>query len=97
MLEVFIETELIILDESTAAIGPVEETKIYERFAQIAKNKTAVIVTHRLGSVKFADHIVVMKGGRVAGIGSHQESLSNCHIYKEMGNLKQNTILHMIH
>lgn len=78
------EHELIILDEPTAAIDPVEETKLYERFAEIAKGKTAVVVTHRLGSVKFADRIVVMKEGRIVGIGSHDKLLSSCPLYADM-------------
>ena len=76
--------ELIVLDEPTAAIDPLEETKIYERFAKLASEKTAVIVTHRLGSVKFADRIIVMKNGRVVGVGSHEELLSSCPLYLEM-------------
>ncbi|MGH4126004.1 MAG: ABC transporter ATP-binding protein [Clostridium sp.] len=78
------EHELIILDEPTAAIDPVEETKIYKRFAEIAKDKTAVVVTHRLGSIKFADRIVVMKEGRIVGIGTHDKLLSNCRLYADM-------------
>lgn len=76
--------ELIILDEPTAAIDPVEETKIYERFAKIAKNNTAVVITHRLGSVKFADRIVVMKKGRIVDIGSHNKLISSCPLYADM-------------
>jgi ATP-binding cassette subfamily B protein len=67
--------DLIILDEPTAAIDPYEETRIYNEFAEIAKNKTAIIVTHRLGSVKLADRIIVMKDGAVAQIGTHEELL----------------------
>ncbi|MDR0286415.1 MAG: ABC transporter ATP-binding protein/permease [Clostridiales bacterium] len=63
----------ILMDEPTAAIDPMEETRIYNRFAEIAKDKTAVIVTHRLGSVKLADRILVMKQGRLAEQGTHQE------------------------
>ena len=44
----FRDHDLIILDEPTAAIDPYEETRIYNRFAEIARNKSAVIVTHRL-------------------------------------------------
>ncbi|WP_202709523.1 ABC transporter ATP-binding protein [Sporosalibacterium faouarense] len=76
--------KFIILDEPTAAIDPVEETKVYKRFSDIVKNKTAVIVTHRLGSVKFANRIVVMKNGKIAGIGNHNELLASCSIYKDM-------------
>ena len=53
-------------------------------FAEIAKDKTAVIVTHRLGSVKFANRIVVIKAGKIAGVGSHDKLLSSCPLYADM-------------
>ena len=65
--------QLIVLDEPTAAIDPIEETKIYNRFAEISKDKTAIIVTHRLGSVKLADRILVMKQGKLVEHGTHTE------------------------
>lgn len=80
------EHELIVLDEPTAAIDPIEETKIYNQFTELSKDNTAVIVTHRLGSVKFADRIVVMKEGKIVGIGSHENLLSSCPYYEEMWN-----------
>lgn len=64
---------LIVLDEPTSAIDPYEETRIYNQFAKISKDKSAIIVTHRLGSVKIADRIVVMKNGEVEEIGTHDE------------------------
>lgn len=76
--------ELIVLDEPTSAIDPVEEVRLYERFASMAKGKTAVIVTHRLGSVKFADRIVVMSKGKIVGTGTHNELLTVCPLYEEM-------------
>lgn len=76
--------ELIILDEPTAAIDPIEETRVYERFAEISKGKTSVIVTHRLGSVKFADRIVVMKEGKIEGVGTHDMLIETCPAYKAM-------------
>lgn len=69
----FREHKLIVLDEPTAAIDPYEETRIYNRFAEISKDKSAIIVTHRLGSAKLADKIVVMKNGEVEEIGTHDE------------------------
>jgi ATP-binding cassette subfamily B protein len=68
--------QLIFLDEPTAAIDPVEETKLYKTFAQIVKDKTAVIVTHRLGSAKLADRIVVMDGGQIVEQGTHDELMN---------------------
>ncbi|KAI4453658.1 atp-binding cassette sub-family b [Holotrichia oblita] len=76
--------DLIILDEPTAAIDPFEETRIYNRFAEISKNKTAVIVTHRLGSVKLADRIIVLKNGRISETGTHDELISLNGEYKRM-------------
>lgn len=64
---------LIVLDEPTAAIDPYEETRIYKQFAEISKDKSAIIVTHRLGSVKIADRIIVMKDGEVVEIGIHDD------------------------
>lgn len=77
---------VIVLDEPTAAIDPIEETKLYENFANISKDKTAIIVTHRLGSIKFVDRIVVMKDGKIIGVGNHKHLLSNCSIYSDMWN-----------
>nr|WP_307991570.1 ABC transporter ATP-binding protein [uncultured Niameybacter sp.] len=64
--------ELIILDEPTAAIDPLEETRLYKKFAEVTANKTGVIVTHRIGSAKIADRIAVMKEGRLVEIGTHE-------------------------
>lgn len=75
---------LIVLDEPTAAIDPLKETEIYQRFAESAKNKTAVIITHRLGSAKIADRIVVLDKGRIAEQGTHEELLTRQGIYSEM-------------
>jgi len=76
--------DLIVLDEPTAAIDPIEESRLYEKFAEISKDKTAIIVTHRLGSAKIADRIVVMEDGQIAEIGSHEELLSKKSLYEKM-------------
>jgi len=59
------DSELIVLDEPTSAIDPIEETALYKKFKQLAKGKTAIIVTHKLGSARIADKIVVMKFGEI--------------------------------
>ncbi len=67
------DSKVIVLDEPTAAIDPIEETKIYKKFKEISDERTTVLVTHRLGSARIADRIVVMENGRVAEIGTHDE------------------------
>ncbi|MGI5855100.1 MAG: ABC transporter ATP-binding protein [Candidatus Merdivicinus sp.] len=80
----FREHDRIVLDEPTAAIDPVEETAVYNRFAELSRNKTAVIVTHRLGSVKLADRIVVLAEGKIADIGTHEQLCAQGGVYAKM-------------
>jgi ATP-binding cassette subfamily B protein len=53
---------------------------------EISKGKTAIIVTHRLGSTKIADRVIVMDNGKIINIGPHDELLQNCRLYAEMFN-----------
>ena len=78
------EHEIIILDEPTAAIDPLEETRVYNRFAEYAKDKTAILVTHRLGSARIADRIIVMDGGKIVESGKHEDLLAKGGKYAEM-------------
>ncbi len=64
---------IIILDEPTSAIDPLEETKLYQKFAKLAEGRTALIVTHRIGLTKIADRIMVMDQGRVVQMGTYSE------------------------
>ncbi len=76
--------DMILLDEPTAAIDPLEEAAIYRKFAEMSADKTAFIVTHRLGSAKIADRIIVMDGGRIVETGTHEELLERHGKYEEL-------------
>ena len=72
------------MDEPTAAIDPIEEAKIYHRFAELSKDKTSFIVTHRLASVKIADKIVMMKNGKAVEVGTHEDLMALNGEYRKM-------------
>jgi ATP-binding cassette subfamily B protein len=74
----------IVLDEPTSAIDPIEETRIYKQFQQLAQNKCAIVVTHRLGSAKLAERIVVMDAGEIIDIGTHEELIDRPGKYADM-------------
>lgn len=64
---------LIVLDEPTAAIDPIQEEQVYEIFRERTKDKTTIIVTHRLACTKWVDRIAVLKSGRLVELGNHDE------------------------
>lgn len=65
--------DLIVLDEPTAAIDPIEEANVFSTFKKLSDNKTSIFVTHRLGSTQIADKIIVMENGRIVEEGTNQE------------------------
>ena len=81
---IFKDSELICLDEPTAAIDPVEETNLYNCFYEIGKDKTELIITHRIGVAKGADRIIVMKNSKLVEEGSHEELMRINGEYKRL-------------
>lgn len=65
----------LVLDEPTAALDPVAEYEIYRKFAEIAGEKTAVCISHRLSSCRFCDRIAVFQSGQLVQTGSHDQLL----------------------
>ena len=66
------DAPFIILDEPTAALDPIAEAEIYSKFDEIAGDKTAIYISHRLSSCKFCDEIAVFQDGRIVQRGSHE-------------------------
>lgn len=75
---------MLILDEPTAALDPIAESKMYERFADVLSKRGAIMISHRLASAKMADKIFVLSGGTVAEEGTHEELLKKGGLYHEM-------------
>ena len=71
------DAPFIILDEPTAALDPIAEAEIYSKFDEIAGDKTAIYISHRLSSCKFCDEIAVFHEGEIIQQGSHDELLAD--------------------
>lgn len=78
------DSAFVILDEPTSALDPVVETEILKQFIEIARDKTAVIISHRVGLCKFADKIIVMKDGQICEIGTHDSLINKNGEYKRL-------------
>lgn len=78
------DSHLLVLDEPTAALDPMAETEILKSFIKAVENKTALIITHRVGICRYADKIAVMDKGRIVEIGSHTELMGRHGKYYEM-------------
>lgn len=75
---------MLILDEPTASLDPISESRLYEQFGQISQGRTTLFISHRLGSTHLADHIFVLKNGGVLEEGSHKELMGLDGLYREM-------------
>ncbi|WP_245935564.1 ABC transporter ATP-binding protein [Sediminitomix flava] len=82
------DAEVLILDEPTSALDARAETETFNRFINLTKGKTAVIISHRFSTVRIADRIMVLKNGTVEEIGSHDELMENDALYAELFNLQ---------
>ena len=78
------DAPFIILDEPTAALDPIAEAEVYSKFDQIAGDKTAVYISHRLSSCKFCDDIVVFDHGHIVQQGSHQQLVEADGVYAKL-------------
>ena len=83
------DARLLILDEPTAALDPLMETKVLKMFLKIAREKTAIIVSHRIGICKEVDKIIVMKEGKIAEIGNHEKLLAEKGEYYRLYTMQQ--------
>ena len=78
---IFNDAPFKILDEPTAALDPISESNLYEKFGEVCQNKTTLFISHRLGSTKFADEIFVIDKGIVAENGSHSDLMMHKALY----------------
>lgn len=82
------EAQVLILDEPTAALDARAEYEVFQRFAQMTRGKSAVLISHRFSTARLADRIIVLEKGTVLEIGTHKELLIKQGRYAELFQLQ---------
>ncbi|MEY8293107.1 ABC transporter ATP-binding protein [Carnobacteriaceae bacterium 52-44] len=80
------DSPIMILDEPTAALDPVAEFEIYQKFDEIVEDKTSFYISHRLSSSRFSDEILVFDEGKIVQKGSHEELVNKPGKYHDLWN-----------
>lgn len=82
------DADIIIFDEATANIDPENEDKLKEAIESLTKNKTVIMIAHRLKTIRNTDQILVLKDGEIVERGSHEELIKNNGLYSDLINAK---------
>ena len=82
------DAQLLVLDEPTASLDARAEHEVFQRFSELTAGKMAVLISHRFSTVRMADRILVLDGGRVLEDGSHEQLLRSGGRYAELFNLQ---------
>ena len=75
---------ILIFDEATSALDSINEEIVQSSINQVSRGKTAIIIAHRLSTVKSCNKIIVLRSGEVVGVGTHDELLSSCEYYADL-------------
>lgn len=82
------DVSIMVLDEPTASIDAVAESKIFENFKKIKENKLSILVVHRFSNIKLVDQILVMLDGELSEYGTHEELIKEQGLYHELFSLQ---------
>ena len=80
---------IVILDEATSQVDLQGESDLHEILSEFLQHRTALIVTHRLSTLRLADQIAVMQTGKVITVGTHDELIRDCNIYQDLRNMER--------
>jgi len=80
--------DILLLDEATSALDAQSEQAVQNALENLMKDRTTVVIAHRLATIRNADKIAVMEQGQIAAIGTHNELLVKSKLYKRLSELQ---------
>ena len=86
------DAPVIILDEATANVDPENEKELMEAVAELTRDKTVIMIAHRLRTVVDADQIIVLEDGKLAELGTHKELMEKKGLYEKLYHIQQESL-----
>ncbi|HEO1898503.1 TPA: ABC transporter ATP-binding protein [Streptococcus agalactiae] len=86
------DAPIVILDEATASVDPENERELQQAISELTKNKTLLMIAHRLNTVRGADQILVLEDGRIVQKGKHHELMQQEGLYRNFVEIRENAI-----
>lgn len=86
------DAPVVILDEATANVDPENESRLQQAIAELTRNKTIIMIAHRLKTVRNADQILVLDGGKIAQRGRHEELMAQGGLYADFVGMREQSI-----
>lgn len=83
---------ILILDEASAFTDMENQNKLQQSLAALCKDKTLIIIAHRLATIKDCDQIIVVKDGKIDSMGTHAELIHNSRLYQEMWDIHEKSL-----
>ena len=78
------DPEILILDDSASALDFATDAKLRHAIREMGNDMVVIIVSQRSSSIQYADQIIVLDDGHMAGIGTHKELMANCEVYQQI-------------
>ncbi len=85
---IYKQAPLLILDEPTAALDPIAENELYQKYSEVTKDRTTIFISHRLSSTRFCDRIILLEGAEIREEGTHEELMDKNGRYADLYKLQ---------